>query len=91
MNISIGQIMVWLIVGALSGSLAGRLFTRSRRGFGFFGNLLVGLVGALIGGFLFRVFNISLGLGEFSISFEDLLAAFAGSVLFVVLLRFIRR
>jgi uncharacterized membrane protein YeaQ/YmgE (transglycosylase-associated protein family) len=43
------------------------------------------LVGALIGGGLFKLFHIDLGLGEIKITFEDLIAAFVGSLLFIVL------
>ena len=32
MNLTIGQIIVWLIVGALAGTLAAMLVTRKRRG-----------------------------------------------------------
>jgi hypothetical protein len=35
----------------------------------------VGLIGAAVGGFLFDLFQIDLGLGELAISFEDLFAA----------------
>ena len=43
------------------------------------------LVGALLGGGLFKVFHIDLGLGQFTVSFEDLIAAFLGSLLLVIL------
>ena len=80
----LGPIIVWLIVGGLAGTLAGRLVTFKKEGLGRWTNLGVGLVGALIGGGLFKVFHIDLGLGEIKITFEDLIAAFLGSVLFVV-------
>jgi uncharacterized membrane protein YeaQ/YmgE (transglycosylase-associated protein family) len=80
----LGQIIVWLIVGGLAGTLAGRLVTFKKEGLGRWTNLGGGLVGALIGGGLFKVFHIDLGLGEIKITFEDLIAAFLGSVLFVV-------
>jgi uncharacterized membrane protein YeaQ/YmgE (transglycosylase-associated protein family) len=80
----LGQIIVWLIVGALAGTLAGRLVTMKKEGLGRWTNVGVGLVGALIGGGLFKVFHIDLGLGEIKITFEDLIAAFAGSLLFIV-------
>ena len=56
MNITLdySQIIVWLIVGALAGSIAGMLVKRTREGFGPFTNLGIGLVGALIGGFIFK-------------------------------------
>ena len=81
----LGPIIVWLIVGGLAGTLAGRLVTFKKEGLGRWTNLGVGLVGALIGGGLFKVFHIDLGLGEIKITFEDLIAAFVGSLLFVVL------
>jgi uncharacterized membrane protein YeaQ/YmgE (transglycosylase-associated protein family) len=85
MNLTVGQFVVWLIVGALAGNLAGRLVTFKKEGLGRWTNLGVGMVGALIGGLLFRVFHINLGLGEIKVTFEDLIAAFLGSLLFVVI------
>ncbi len=83
MQITLIQIIVWLIVGALAGSLVGKAVKRSREGFGRWTNLGVGLIGAAVGGFLFDLFQIDLGLGELAISFEDLVAAFVGSVIFL--------
>jgi len=85
MNPLLGQIVVWLIVGGLAGTLAGRLVTMKKEGLGRWTNLVIGLIGALIGGGLFKVFHIDLGLGEIKITFEDLIAAFLGSLLFIVL------
>ena len=84
MNPLLGQIIVWLIIGCLAGTLAGRLVTFKKVGLGRWTNLAVGLIGALIGGGVFKVFHIDLGLGEIKLTFEDLIAAFLGSVLFVV-------
>ena len=91
MSISIGEIIVWLIIGALAGTLAGRLITFTNRGFGFWVNTGVGMLGALVGGFLFRLFHIDLGLGEIKITFEDLISAFIGSLLCIFAWRLIRR
>jgi uncharacterized membrane protein YeaQ/YmgE (transglycosylase-associated protein family) len=85
MNLTIGQLIVWLVVGGLAGNLAGRLVTFKREGLGRWTNLGVGMVGALIGGLIFKVFHINLGLGDLKITFEDLIAAFLGSLLFVVI------
>ena len=85
------QIIVWLIVGAIAGSLAGLIVKRTKQGFGWFTNLGIGLVGALIGGLLFRLFRIDLGLGAISVSLEDIVAALLGSVVFLIVLRLIRR
>jgi uncharacterized membrane protein YeaQ/YmgE (transglycosylase-associated protein family) len=84
MNLTLGQFIVWLIVGGLAGNLVGRLVTFRKEGLGWWTNLGVGMVGALIGGLLFRIFHINLGLGDLKVTFEDLIAAFLGSLLFVV-------
>ena len=85
MKLYLGPIIVWLIVGGLAGTLAGRLVTMKKEGLGRWTNLGVGLAGALLGGGLFRIFHINLGLGEIKITFEDLIAAFVGSLLFILL------
>lgn len=86
-----GEVIVWLIVGGLAGSLTGRLVTRKKEGLGRWTNLGVGLVGALVGGYLFQLFNIDLGLGEIKVTFEDLIAAVCGSLLFLLGLTLIRK
>src|SRR5215475_3543049 len=91
MSISIGEIIVWLIIGALAGALAGRVITFTKRGFGFWVNTGVGMLGALVGGFLFRLFHIDLGLGEIKITFEDLISAVVGSLLCIIIWRLIQR
>ena len=91
MDITLSQVIVWLIVGALAGSFVGMVFRRKREGFGAFLNLLVGLVGALIGGATFRALNIDLGLGNLNVTFEDLIAAIGGSIVFLILVWLVRR
>ena len=84
MNLTLVQLIVWLIVGSLAGTLAGRLVTFKKEGLGRWTNLGVGMVGALIGGFVFNVFHIDLGLGAIKVTVEELIAAFLGSLLFIV-------
>ena len=86
MQITWSLIVVWLIVGALAGSLAGMAVKRSKEGFGIVANIGIGLVGALVGGFFFKIFNINLGLKDIVFSFEDLVAAFLGSLVFLLVL-----
>lgn len=90
MNVTLDEVIVWLIVGALAGSVVGMLVKRQKAGFGRLGNLGVGLVGALIGGLLFNLLKIDLGLGQIAITFEDLLSAFVGSLVFLALLGIIK-
>lgn len=81
----VGRLVVWLIIGALAGTLAGRILTFRKEGFGFWTNLGIGMVGALVGGFFFRLFNIEFGLGELKVTFEDLISAFLGSLFCIVI------
>ena len=83
MAVSFNEIITWLIVGSLAGSLVGMLFRRKKRGFGFFTNVSIGLIGALIGGSMFNLFNIDLGFKTLVITFDDLVAAVIGSFIFL--------
>ena len=87
MTISLDQIVVWLVIGTIAGAFAGMVVKRG----GLLGNVGVGLVGALIGGVLFKLLRLDLGLGRISVSLEDVVAAFAGSLLLIVVLRVFRR
>ena len=53
-------------------------------------SLGIGLVGALIGGAIFRLFGIWPGLEAFSISLRDVVAAIIGSLIFLAVLWFVR-
>jgi len=90
MKFTLSEIIVWLVVGALVGTLIGRLVTRQKAGFGVWKNFGVGLVGALIGGVIFKLFKIEL-FKEISISVHDIVAALIGSVIFLVILAFLRK
>ncbi|MEN8199753.1 MAG: GlsB/YeaQ/YmgE family stress response membrane protein [Thermodesulfobacteriota bacterium] len=90
MSVSVVDIVVWVIVGLLAGSLTGIVIKRRKRGFGPYVNLGIGLVGALIGGFLFDLLNIDLGLAKIAISLQDIVAAFTGSLLFLAILFLVR-
>ncbi len=88
MHLTLGELIVWLIVGGLAGNLAGRLVTFKKEGFGRWINLALGMGGALIGGVLFNVvqslFGIKFKWGELKITFEDLISAFLGALLLIV-------
>jgi uncharacterized membrane protein YeaQ/YmgE (transglycosylase-associated protein family) len=83
---SIDQFIVWIVVGLLGGSLAGLITTWDRKGYGLLRNLAVGLVGASIGGFLFRMLGLLPGLDRIEISLRDVVAAVIGSLIVLVAL-----
>ncbi len=74
----------FLLIGALAGWLSGVITKGS--GFGPLGNILVGIVGAFLGGLVFGLLGIYAGglLGR-------LIFATLGALLFVWLLRFIKK
>jgi uncharacterized membrane protein YeaQ/YmgE (transglycosylase-associated protein family) len=86
MNITLDEVVAWLIVGALAGSLAGMLVKGRKEGFGGIINLGIGLAGSLIGGFLFKLFRINLGLlGGVTITLQEVVAGFIGSLVFLAI------
>ena len=80
---SFDQVIVWIIVGLIGGSLAGLLITWEKQGLGWVRNLGLGLAGALVGGLLFRLLGLFPDLDEISVSLRDIVAAVVGS--FIVL------
>jgi uncharacterized membrane protein YeaQ/YmgE (transglycosylase-associated protein family) len=78
---SVDQFIVWLVVGLLGGSLAGLVTTWERGGFGHLRNLGLGLSGAMVGGLLFRLFELLPRLDSIAISLRDIVAAFLGSLI----------
>lgn len=81
MTISLGQLIVWIIIGLIGGSLTGLLIKQDRRGFGMMTNLGLGLAGALIGGVLFRLLGLLPNLDAYSISLRDVISAIIGSLI----------
>lgn len=69
----------WVLLGLLAGWIAG-LITRGH-GFGCLGNVAIGLVGAVVGGWLFSL----LGFAGFVGFFGSLLIAVAGAALILAL------
>jgi uncharacterized membrane protein YeaQ/YmgE (transglycosylase-associated protein family) len=55
--VSLNAIIVLVVVGCIVGWLAGLIWKGS--GFGFVGNVVVGIVGSFIGRFLFKALGIS--------------------------------
>ncbi len=78
-------LIVWLVVGAVAGWLAGTLMKGG--GFGLIGDIIVGIIGAFIGGWLAGVLHISIGGGLIS----SIITATAGAVVLILIVRMIKR
>ena len=80
-------ILSWIVVGLIAGWLAGELMRGS--GFGLLGDIIVGIVGALLGGFLATaLFHVAAPLTGINIT--TIVIAFLGSVLLLAILRALR-
>ena len=72
----------WLIIGAIIGWIAGKLWVG--HGFGLFGNILVGIVGSFVGGFLFGWLFGTTGIGGW-------ISAILGAVVLLIIAGLIKK
>lgn len=73
----------WIIVGLIAGALAG-LFVPGRERFGCIGTMLIGILGGIVGGWLWT--NL-LGMGTTTSLIGAIFVATLGSILVLVVLR----
>jgi uncharacterized membrane protein YeaQ/YmgE (transglycosylase-associated protein family) len=77
-------IIAWIVVGLIAGWLAGVVMRGG--GFGVVGDIIVGILGALIGGFLASaVFGMPDAVNGINVT--SILVAFLGAVILVAILR----
>jgi len=77
-------LVAWIVVGLVAGWLAGTVMKGS--GYGIVGDLVVGIVGALVGGFLASsLFGVADPLS--GIDIRTLVVAFIGSIVLVAVVR----
>lgn len=81
-----GHLIAWVLVGLLAGALAGRVVAGG--GFGFLGDVVVGLLGALIGGLILHAIHRSDAVGGFV---GECIVAFLGACILLGLLRLVGR
>jgi uncharacterized membrane protein YeaQ/YmgE (transglycosylase-associated protein family) len=73
-------IIAWIIVGLIAGFLASKVVNRS--GEGFMRDMVLGIVGAIVGGWIFTAMGQS---GVTGINLYSILVAFVGGVVVLVL------
>jgi uncharacterized membrane protein YeaQ/YmgE (transglycosylase-associated protein family) len=77
-------ILTWIIVGLIAGWLAGVVMKGS--GYGVLGDIIIGIIGAVLGGFLASaLFNVDNAISGFNLT--TLLVAFLGAVILVAIVR----
>jgi uncharacterized membrane protein YeaQ/YmgE (transglycosylase-associated protein family) len=80
-----GGLLWWIIVGLIAGFLAGKVMKGG--GFGVLMDIVIGMVGAMIGGWVFGMVGIFPGGGLIG----SILVAFVGACILLWLVRLIKR
>ena len=78
-------LIAWIIIGVVAGWITGKLMKGS--GYGFFMDMIVGLVGALVGGFVSSSLGFG-GVGQHGLTISIVIAVI-GAVILTALLRLI--
>ena len=79
-----GSLLVWALIGLIAGFLASKVMTG--HGKGIVTDIVVGVIGAIAGGFLARYVGITTAATSHSIVVE-IVIAFAGAVILLAILR----
>ena len=80
------SIIAWIVLGLIAGFIGSKLVNKT--GEGFFLDIALGIVGAVIGGWLFNLFGMQ---GVTGLNIYSLIVAVIGAVAFLVVYHAIRR
>lgn len=80
------SIIAWIVLGLLSGFIGSKLVNKT--GEGIVLDIGLGIVGAIVGGWLFKVFGMS---GVSGLNLYSLVVAVIGAVVFLLVYHAIRR
>jgi uncharacterized membrane protein YeaQ/YmgE (transglycosylase-associated protein family) len=78
--------LAWIVLGLIAGFIASKIVNKS--GEGVFLDILLGIVGAVIGGWVFTRFGAA---GVTGVNLYSILVAVVGSVIFLLVYHMIRR
>jgi uncharacterized membrane protein YeaQ/YmgE (transglycosylase-associated protein family) len=81
---SLETFLIWIVIGLVAGWLASAVVGG---GYGVIGDIVVGVVGAFLGGMIFRGLHIQAPFGGIA---GTIFVAFIGAVVLLVVLRLIR-
>lgn len=81
-NLQPGSWLMWIVVGLISGAIAARVV--AGRGFGCVADIVVGVAGAVIGGFLIgQIFGVNTTVGFWG----SIVVAFIGAAILLAVLK----
>ena len=79
------DLLTWIIVGLVAGVLASLVMGGT--GYGIIGDIIIGIVGAFVGGWLFRSLGVTSPMGGLA---GIIFVAFIGAMVLIFVLRLIR-
>lgn len=82
---SLESVLIWCVIGLVAGFLASLVVGG---GFGLIGDIVVGIVGAFIGGLIFDALDVNAPWGGLA---GRIFVAFVGAVVLLLVLRLFRR
>lgn len=74
------SILTWIILGLIAGFIASKIVNKA--GEGVIADILLGVVGAVVGGYIFRFFGAS---GTSGLNIYSVIVAVIGSVVFLLI------
>ncbi len=80
------NLLTWLVVGLIAGLLAS--LAMGGTGFGIIGDIIIGIVGAFVGGWLFTAMGVAVPIAGLP---GTILVAFIGAVVLLFIIRLVRR
>jgi uncharacterized membrane protein YeaQ/YmgE (transglycosylase-associated protein family) len=80
------SILAWVVLGLISGFIGSKLI--NKRGEGLIRDIVLGVVGAVVGGWLFQFFGAS---GVTGLNIYSLVVAVVGAMLVLVIFHALRR
>jgi uncharacterized membrane protein YeaQ/YmgE (transglycosylase-associated protein family) len=74
------SLIAWIVLGLVAGFIGSKIVNKS--GEGVFLDILLGVVGAVVGGYLFQTFGMT---GVTGVNIYSILVAVVGAVIFLVI------
>ena len=78
-------LLIWIVIGLIAGWLASAVVGG---GYGVMGDIVIGIVGAFLGGLIFRTLHLGTPFRGLA---STIFVAFTGAVVLLLLLRLVRR
>ncbi len=84
-EVNVVAILVTIAIGGICGFLAGSILKGS--GFGLLGNIIVGILGAFVGSFIFSMLGINIGMDWVG----EIVTGTVGAIILLVILGYVQK